>query len=140
MPRLHIEDPIRLAMRDEKLWRREVAMYAAHRIKLMHCPCKICKGNKKQMAMGKVQDHLMANGRHHSFRIWKGPGPRDDSDNEWDDHIRSGGARFARLPLDENVGLQSMFHNVNASIPVDVPPHPKKRRLQLQKNNPTPRI
>ena len=119
MPGPHITDPIRIAMRDEKLWQREAAMYAAHRIKLVPCPCKVCKGSKKHMAMNKVEGHLMTNGRHHSFRRWRGPGPRDGSDNEWDNHIRGGGAMFPPLPVDENVGLERLFQNVNA-VHVDV--------------------
>ena len=74
------------------------------------------------MAMDTVGKHLMDNGRHHSFRRWKGPGVRDDSDNEWDDHVRSGGAPFPPRPTDANVGLQRMFENVNAIPPASVPP------------------
>ena len=87
------------------------------------------------MAMVKVQNHLMANGRHPSFRRWRGPGPRDDSDNEWDDHIRSGRGMFPRLPLDENMGLQSMFHNVNAIL-VDVSPPPQETHAPTAEEQP----
>lgn len=67
MPQRELLDPIRVAMRDEKLWRRENAMYAQHHIEHMACPCKLCKGSKKYMAMDTVEKHLMENGRHHSF-------------------------------------------------------------------------
>ena len=77
------------------------------------------------MTMNKVESHLMTIGRHHTFRRWRGPGPRDDSDNEWDNHIRGGGSRFPPLPIDENVGLERLFHNVNA-VHVNVVPPPQE--------------
>ena len=139
-PRAHLMDPIRIAMRDEKLWRREAAMYAAHRIKLVPCPCKVCKGSKKHMTMSKVENHLMTNGRHHSFRRWKGPGPWDDSANEWDNHIRGGGALFPPLPVDENVGLQRLFHNVNAVHEEVVPPPQECNAPPLGEQNNLPDV
>ena len=114
-----LKDPARVAMRDEKLWRREKAMYAQHCMKLMPCPCKVCKGSKKHMAIDTVENHLMQNGRHHSFRRWRGPGARDESDGEWDDHVRSNGGTLPRLPMDENVGLQRLFQNINAIPPAN---------------------
>ena len=74
------------------------------------------------MATNKVESHLMTNGRHHSFRKWRGLGPRDDSNNEWDNHICGGGALPPPLPIDENVGLQRLFQNVNAVHANVVPP------------------
>jgi hypothetical protein len=29
---------------------------------------------------------------------------KDDSDDEWEDHVRSGGASFSPRPVDANVG------------------------------------
>jgi hypothetical protein len=119
--RLEMDDPIRIAMRDEKLWRREKAMYAEHRINHMACPCKLCKGSRRHMSMYTVEQHLMENGRHQSFRRWRGPGERDVSDDEWDDHVRTGAATFPPLPVDANMGLQRLFENVNAIPPANVP-------------------
>ena len=31
-----------------------------------------------------VREHLICNGRHSEFRIWRGPGDRDSSDEEWE--------------------------------------------------------
>lgn len=74
------------------------------------------------MAMDTVEKHLMENGRHPSLRRWRGPGARNNSDDEWDDHVRSNGASVPRCPVDRNVGLQRMFENVNAIPPEVVPP------------------
>ena len=117
-----LHDPVRVAMRDDRLWHREKAMYAQHRINHMPCPCKICKGSRRHMAMDTVEKHLMENGRHPSLRRWRGPGARNNSDDEWDDHVRSNGASVPRCPVDRNVGLQRMFENVNAIPPEVVPP------------------
>ena len=73
------------------------------------------------MAMDTVGKHLMENGRHHSFQSWKGPSVRDDSDDEWDDHVRGIGASFRPHLMDGNVGMQGMFENVNAIPPILVP-------------------
>ena len=58
-PQHDLMDPIRVSMRDEKLWRREKAMYVKHHIKYMACPLKLCKGSRKHMAMDTVGNHLM---------------------------------------------------------------------------------
>jgi hypothetical protein len=71
--------------------------------------------------MDTVGKHLMDNGKHHSFRRWRGPRVRDDSDDEWDDHVRSGEATFLPRPVDANVGLHMLFENVNAIPPTNVP-------------------
>ena len=31
-----------------------------------------------------MREHLIRNGRHPEFRIWRGPGDRDASDEEWE--------------------------------------------------------
>lgn len=38
--------------------------------------------------MAKVKDHLINNGREPSFRVWRGPGTRDSSDEEWEEEFR----------------------------------------------------
>ena len=121
-PRRDLYDPICLAMRDERMWCQDKDMYAKFRIKHMACLCKLCKRSRKHMAMDTVEKHLMDNGRHHSFRRWRGPCVRDDSDDEWDDHVCRGGAPFPPRPVEMNVGLQRLFENVNATPPAIVPP------------------
>jgi hypothetical protein len=32
-----------------------------------------------------VKDHLIRNGRHLDFRVWRGPGEWDSSDEEWEE-------------------------------------------------------
>jgi hypothetical protein len=31
-----------------------------------------------------VREHLLRNNRHADFRVWRGPGSRDSSDDEWE--------------------------------------------------------
>ena len=77
------------------------------------------------MAMDTVEKHLMENRRYHSFRRWRGPGVRENSDNEWDKHVCSDGASFPSCLVDKNVGLQRLFENVNAISPMIVSPASK---------------
>ena len=38
--------------------------------------------------MAKVKDHLINNGRKPAFRVWRGPGARDSSDDEWEQEFK----------------------------------------------------
>ena len=58
----------------------------------------------------------------HSFRGYRCPSVRDDSDDEWNDHICDGGVSFPPLQVNMNVGLQRLFQNVNAIPSTIVPP------------------
>ena len=107
-PQRHLLDPIRVAMWDEKLGRREKAMYAQHHIKYMVCLCKLCKGSRKHMAMDTVGNYHMENAKYHFFR-------------RWDDHVYGVGASFPLFPADGNVGLQRLFQNMHA-IPLTIVP------------------
>ena len=57
-PRCDLHDHVRVAMRNDKLWCQEKAMYAEYRIKHMACPCKLCKGSKKHMATMRAQSDI----------------------------------------------------------------------------------
>ena len=119
VPKRDLLDPIRVAMQDEKLWHREKAMKTQHHIKHMACPCKLCKGSKKHMAMDTVGNPLIENGRHHSFQRWRGPSVRDISDDKWDDHIHGGGASFSPLLADMNntiFEILEKFHDFGKNI------------------------
>lgn len=54
----------------------------------MPCFCKVCKRINIYMAMETIGNHLMANGRHHSFRRWRCLGVRNEFDSEWVNHVR----------------------------------------------------
>ena len=84
------------------------------------------------MTMVTVEKHLMENGRQHSFRRWRGPGVRDDSDDEWDDHVRSGAASLHSRRVDMNVGLERLFENVNGTPPAIVPPAAESRGAGIE--------
>ena len=55
------------------------------------------------------------------------PGVRDVSDDEWDDDVRSGRASSPPRPMNNNVGQQSLFENVNAIPSIIVLPASKAR-------------
>jgi hypothetical protein len=49
----------------------------------MRCPCNRCAGKVKLVLLAIVRGHLILNGRHPLFRVWKGPNLLDDSNEEW---------------------------------------------------------
>ncbi len=71
-----------LITRDDKMWAREVEWAQHHGMTKMRCPCNRCAGKVKLVLLATVRGHLILNGRHPLFRVWKGPGPLDDSDEE----------------------------------------------------------
>ena len=74
-------------LRDDRLWRRELERATSYNLKRIHCPCCRCKG-RVQCSLAKVNDHLIHNGREPAFRVWRGPGARDSSDDEWEAEFR----------------------------------------------------
>lgn len=84
---LPLEDRRRQQHRDDRLWRRELDRATSYNLKRVHCPCYRCKG-RVQCSLAKVKDHLISNGREPTFRVWRGPGARDSSDNEWEQEFR----------------------------------------------------
>jgi hypothetical protein len=49
-------------------------------------PFLVCKGRRRYL-LATVREHLIRNRRHLDFRVWRGPGSRDSSDDEWDEHF-----------------------------------------------------
>ena len=84
---LPLEDIRRQQHRDDRLWRRELERATLYNLKRVHCPCCRCKG-RVQCSLAKVKDHLINNGREPAFRVWRGPGARDSSDDEWEQELR----------------------------------------------------
>jgi hypothetical protein len=52
-------------------------------LKHMHCPYTLCKGRRK-FGCATVREHLIKNSRDSDFRVWRGPGEADSSDEEWE--------------------------------------------------------
>ena len=73
--------------RDDRLWRREQEKANLYKLKRLHCPCCRCKG-RVQCSLAKVKDHLINNGREPAFEVWRGPGVREASDDEWKEEFR----------------------------------------------------
>ena len=85
--RLPLSDRRRQLLRDDNLWRREQERARLYGLRRIHCPCAKCRG-RTQWSIAKVKDHLIRNGREPNFRVWRGPGERDGSDEEWEEELR----------------------------------------------------
>jgi hypothetical protein len=74
-----------------------------------------------QKALTIVREHLILNGRDPNFRVWKGPGARDSSDEEWEGHIHIHNRRLP-VELDSHVDTRGMVDNVflEEPLPPDV--------------------
>jgi hypothetical protein len=78
-----LDDPRRQKTRDDKLWKRKFTWATQHGVDKMRCPCAKCEGKGRLVLLMIVRNHLVLNGRHPIFRVWKGPGPTDHFDEEW---------------------------------------------------------
>ena len=85
--RLPVSDKRRQAWRDDRLWKREQQRAEFYKLKRVRCPCSKCKG-RVQRSLEKVQDHLIQYDREPTFRLWRGPGDRDSSDEEWEEEFK----------------------------------------------------
>jgi len=54
---------------------------------------------------------LIKFGQHPQYRIWKGPQPTDDSDEEWATHVRRC-TKSIILQLDEGVHMETMLEHL----------------------------
>jgi hypothetical protein len=81
--RFPLSDHRRQQLRDDKLWIRELQRARLFNLKKLHCPCSTCKG-RHRFGLRTVREHLLQNGRDSEFRVWRGPGNRDSSDEEWE--------------------------------------------------------
>jgi hypothetical protein len=61
--------------------------------------------------LAKVREHLIDNGRHADFRIWRGPGDRDSSDEEWEEQFWRPTIEHDRVNVDEQVETRRMVDN-----------------------------
>jgi hypothetical protein len=81
--RLPLSDQRRQQLRDDRLWIRELQRAQLFSLKQLHCPCSQCKGWRR-FCLATIREHLIQNGRDSEFRVWRGPGNRDSSDEEWE--------------------------------------------------------
>ena len=105
--RLSLDNPVRQRHRDDRIFRRECMRYLMYGLRKMPCPCMDCNG-KVTMKLKKVRAHLMRNGRHPRYRVWKGPGDYDSSDAEWESAARSQPMHPNR---DEGMNLRPLIQN-----------------------------
>ena len=117
---LPLEDRRRQQHRDDRLWRRELERASMYGLKRLHCPCCRCKG-RVQCSLPKVKDHLILNGREPAFRVWRGPGARDSSDEEWEEEFRRPMAA-CEVPFDAGLDMQNLVED--AFQQRDEPPIP----------------
>jgi hypothetical protein len=76
----------------------------------MRCPCTKCEGRGKLVLLKTIKNHLVLNGRHPLFRVWKGPGLTDHSDEEW---IEASGAVVNPMQIEVEVQVVDEAVNVN---------------------------
>jgi hypothetical protein len=82
--RFHVSDERRQRLRDDRLWTREDQRARFFNQKSLHCSYSRCRGRRRWL-LATVRDHLIRNGRHPDFQVWRGPGEWDSSDEEWEE-------------------------------------------------------
>ena len=85
--KLLLNDAQRQWLRDDCLWVREIQRLTFFNLRYMQCPCSKCQGTQR-LLLRTVRKYLIRNGRDPTFRMWKGPGVQDSSDEEWEDDSR----------------------------------------------------
>jgi hypothetical protein len=82
---------------------------------MIHCPCLKSKGRSRKL-LTTIREHLIINARHPNFRIWRGPGNRDSSYEEWEEEFwRPVEPRLLELhaQVDTRGMIEDTFHHVN---------------------------
>ena len=120
--RLPLHDRVRQQLRDDRLWRREEERASLYNLRRIHCPCCKCRG-RQQLHIRKVKDHLIRNGREPNFRVWRGPGERDDSDEEWEQEFRRP-SRPHDGHIDEAMDMHAMIEEAFLEIDEAPTQHP----------------
>ena len=119
--RLPISNKRRQKLRDDRLWKREEQRAALYNLKRIHCPCSKCKG-RVQCSLAKVKDHLIQHGREPTYRLWRGPGDRDSSDEEWKQEFKTPSLPREKVQLDIGVDVRSMVQDAFQEIDEHKPP------------------
>jgi len=113
-----LDDLLWLTTRDDKMWAREVEWAQHHGMTRMRCPCNKCVPKVKSVLLATVRGHLILNGRHPLFRVWKSPGPLDDSDEEWATASRISTQTPMQL-VDEGVHVGQLLEDLFPSANVE---------------------
>jgi hypothetical protein len=113
--RFPISDKRRQQLRDDRLWKREQERAALYNLKRIHCPCSKCKG-RVQCSLAKVKDHLIQFGREPSYRLWRGPGERNSSDEEWEQELKTPLGIPQDVQLDADLDVRSMVQDAFQEI------------------------
>ena len=124
--RLPVSNQRRQALRDDRLWKREQQRVVFYNLKRVHCPCSKCKGHV-QCSLEKVQDHLIQYGKEPSYRLWRGPGDRDSSDEEWEQEFRTPRKTHEDERMDAGLELRAMVQDAFQEI--DTQPNPLEERI-----------
>jgi len=66
----------------------------------------------KPRLIEKVQDHLIQFGRHPEFRVWKGPSPKDDFNEEWATNAPNPNTIAKGVQVNEGVHMENMVDNL----------------------------
>ncbi len=109
-----LDDPRRQKTRDDKLWKREFTWATQHGVDKMQCPCAKCEGRAILVLLGIVRNHLVLNGRHPLFRVWKGPSPTYHSNEKWVE-----ASRVAINPMLTKVEVEVVDEAVNVNQLLD---------------------
>src|SRR5665213_1006027 len=109
--RLHVSDKRRQQLRDDRLWKREQHRAIFYNLKRIRCPCSKCKG-RVQCSLEKVKEHLIQYGREPTFRLWRGPGDRDSSDEEWEEELKTPRMTHEDGGMDAGIEVRSMVEDV----------------------------
>ena len=125
--RLLVSDQRRQAWRDDRLWKREQQRAVFYNLRRVRCPCSKCKG-RVQCSLEKVQDHLIHNGRDPTFRLWRGPGDRDSSDEEWEEDFKT--LRAPRVDGSMDVGVEVRAMVEDAFQEIDTQHQPMESTIQ----------
>jgi hypothetical protein len=108
--RLPVSDRRRQQLRDDRLWKREQQRAIFYNLKRIRCPCSKCKG-RVQCSLAKVKEHLIQYGREPTFRLWRGPGDRDSSDEEWEEELRINVVTHEDVGMDAGIEMRSMVED-----------------------------
>ena len=125
--RLPVSDKRRQALRDDRLWKREQQRAIFYNLKRIRCPCSKCKG-RVQCSLEKVQDHLIQYGREPTYRLWRGPGDRDSSDEEWEQEFKTLRVTHEDGGMDAGVEVRAMVQDAFQKI--DTQEHPLEEIVQ----------
>ena len=107
--RLPVSDIRRQRLRDDRLWLREVKRARQLNVRKLHCPCTKCEG-RSRILIKNVREHLIQNGRHPECRLWRGPGNRDSSDEDWEREFWAPSERRT-VTVDAQVNTREMLEN-----------------------------